>query len=46
MAKHRHPLIFVGPPYRGDIEIYVRQAERFCRFVYLQYSVQEVNVGG
>lgn len=34
-----NPLIFVCSPFRGDVETNVRQAERFCRFVYLQQSV-------
>ena len=34
-----HPLIFVCSPYRGDVEANVRQAGRFCRFVYEQQAV-------
>lgn len=39
MSEHRHPLIFVCSPYRGDVEANVRRAERFCRFVYEQHGV-------
>jgi len=39
MTEKRHPLIFVCSPYRGEVEANVRQAERFCRFVYEQLCV-------
>ena len=39
MAENRHPMIFVCSPFRGDVESNVRQAERYCRFVYEQQGV-------
>ena len=35
----RHSLIFVCSPYRGDVETNVRQAERYCRFIFEQQAV-------
>ena len=34
-----HRMIFVCSPYRGDVEVNARQAERFCRFVYVLQGV-------
>jgi len=39
MSEQHHLLIFVCSPYRGDVEANMRQAERYCRFVYEQQCV-------
>jgi hypothetical protein len=39
VRENHHLLIFVCSPYRGDVTTHVRQAERYCRFVYEQQCV-------
>jgi len=39
MNEPKHRAVYVCSPFRGDVEANVRQAERFCRFVYEQQGV-------